>query len=114
MVYINTTAILLVLRYALNQWEKVNHEKADKVFLWIGSVILALLTGLRHFYTGSDTGGYMTRFKQFRKMPWSVVVDKAHDYYEIGYRVIMKIIGYITNHENVFFTILPLTPFHIY
>ncbi len=108
MVYINTTAILLVLRYALNQWEKDNHEQADKVFLWIGSFILALLTGLRHSVTGSDTSGYIASFRQFRRLPWESVVDKAHDYYEVGYRVIMKIIGYITNHENVFFTILAL------
>ena len=108
MVYINTTAILLLIRYALNQWESDNHEKADKIFLWIGSFILALLTGLRHPYTGSDTTNYIASFKQFRKLPWESVVDKAYDYYEVGYRVVMKIIGYITDHENVFFTILAL------
>ncbi len=108
MVYINTTAFLLLMRYAFNQWGKENLEKADKAFLWVGSVILALLTGLRHSVTGSDTSGYIAGFKQFRKLPWSSVIDDSHDYYEIGYRCLIKIIGYITNHENVFFTILAL------
>ncbi len=108
MVYINTTAFLLVLRYALNQWGKDDLEKADKIFLWFGSVILALLTGLRHSVTGSDTGTYIRSFRQFGKLPWRSVVDEAYDYYEIGYRCLIKLLSYITHHENVFFTILAL------
>ncbi len=108
MVYINTMAFLLVLRYTFNQWGKGDLEKADKIFLWFGSAILAMLTGLRHYVTGSDTDSYTNSFKLFRKLPWKKALSEAHEYYEIGYRVFIKIIGYITDHENVFFTIIAL------
>ena len=90
MVYINTMAFLLVMRYAFNQWGKNNLEKADKVFLWCGSVILAVLTGLRHYVTGSDTDTYTNGFKLFRKLSWEKALSEAYDYYEIGYRVFIK------------------------
>ena len=108
MIYINTLAFLLVMRYTFNRWGIHNPDKADKAFLWVGSVILAVITGIRHAVTGSDTSTYIRSFKQFRKLPWNKVVSETYNYYEIGYRVIIKIIGYITDNENVFFTIVAL------
>ena len=108
MIYINTLAFLLVMRYAFNRWGIHTPEKADKAFLWVGSVILAVITGMRHSITGSDTSTYIRSFKQFRKLPWDKVISEIYDYYEIGYRAIIKIIGYITDNENVFFLIVAL------
>ncbi len=108
MIYINTLAFLLVMRYTFNRWGIHNPEKSDKAFLWAGSVILAVITGIRHAVTGSDTKGYIASFKQFRKLPWDKVISETYDYYEIGYRAIMKAIGYITDNENVFFVIVAL------
>ena len=108
MIYINTLAFLLVMRYAFNRCGIHNPEKADKAFLWVGSVILAVITGIRHSVTGSDTTNYINSFKQFRKLPWDKVISETYDYYEIGYRVIMKIIGYVTDNANVFFIIVAL------
>ncbi len=106
MFYINTMFTLLVMRYFMVGAGKNNPERADKVYLFIASGILAAITGLRGKYVGTDTLGYMNNFLRMDSYSWKYALSDRSGRFEWGYKLLTKLIGVITDNENVFLFIV--------
>ena len=105
-IYVNILVILLFTKYALNNFPGIKKETVNKTFIFISTVILALLTGLRDKHTGPDTINYGNNFLLMRKCStFSYAISEKTGRFEIGYKIWVKLIGYITDNVNVFFTI---------
>ncbi len=105
-IYVNVLVILLLIKYSLNHWPNIEQAKIQKIFLVVSSIILALFTGLRDQYTGSDTLGYGTTFLTLRKYGdfWKAVELRAKNG-EYGYGFWNRFWGGITGNVNVYFTV---------
>lgn len=105
-VYINLLVILFLLKYLINQWPNITEPKIQKSFLITSSIILALFTGLRDPYTGADTLGYGRNFLNLREYSsFSYAISEKTGRFEFLYKIWVRLIGYITDNVNVFFTI---------
>lgn len=105
MFYINVMFTLLVLRYSINRWGEKNLEKADTAYLTVASIILALLTGLRGMYVGSDTSGYIRNFHSMRRIPFFTAISEKTGRFEGGYKFLTRFVGIFTDNEVIFFCI---------
>lgn len=105
MFFINTTFFLLVMRYAFNRWGEKDLKKADTAYLTFASIVLALLTGLRGKYVGSDTGVYMNNFLTMRRIPFFTAISEKSGRFEGGYKFLTRFVGIFTDSTVVFFCI---------
>lgn len=106
MFYINTLSFLLVLKYAFNLMGKDNEKKADRIYLFISSAILAFITGFRGKYVGADTMGYIRNFLKMDDYTWGYALSEKSGRFEIGYKFFTKLSGFFTDSENVFLLIV--------
>ena len=102
MFYINTLTFLLVSRFVINQFRRNNPEITDKIYLFLASVALMLLTGLRGSKVGADTRGYIRNFLEMDGFSWKFALSEKSGRFESGYKLWTKLVGAITDSEVVF------------
>lgn len=104
-IYVNVLVILLLIKYSLNHWPNIEQAKIQKIFLVVSSIILALFTGLRDQYTGSDTLGYGLNFiRTTHVSKFSAAMTSDMKNGEYGYRAWTWLISRFTSNPNIFFT----------
>lgn len=105
--YVNVLVILLLVKYALNQWPELEDKNKQTTFLVVSAIVLALFTGLRDQYTGTDTNGYINAFFRYRKYDSiSEIMQLEVKNDEYGYALFTWLIGRFTDNVNIYFTIL--------
>ena len=105
-IYVNVLVILLLIKYSLNHWPNIEQAKIQKIFLVVSSIILALFTGLRDRYTGTDTWNYGDTFiRTVHISKFSTAMNSDMKNGEYGYRAWTWLISRFTSNPNVFFTI---------
>ena len=79
---------------------KQNERRYKILYLFLASLPLFLMIGLRNELMGSDTLVYMRHFSEMRQMSLSEAIESTR--MEIGYIYFVKIISYITPSPKVF------------
>ena len=97
MAYLAIAIIVFVMHIAYRSTDSKNYRK----YIWIFTcAIVFLFVGLRSYYTGNDTKGYVDNFLFYRNYAYADIklfVDK-----DLGYYFLVKTIGLFTASPTVF------------
>lgn len=95
--------ILIALFFCL--FLKDENKKQKKIVIAIMVILLSLLSGLRHYTIGNDTGNYLRHFEQITIYGADAIKMSS---FEIGYNVFEYLVSFFSSNYNVFLFIVSL------
>ena len=91
------------LFYKLLSNKSKNNQRIKKLFISIAILQLFIILALRKSTVGVDISGYI---RQFYYISYSTFNDILLLRHEIGYKLLVKFISFITNNEQIFLAII--------
>lgn len=97
MAYLGIAIFVLIMHLTYRQTSSVSSKKQ----IWILTCgVILFFVGLRSYYVGNDTIGYINRFFVLRNYSYADIA--SFDYRDIGYFYFVKTIGLFTSSPTIF------------
>lgn len=102
-IYILIIVLMMICSYYI---KRSRIEDKKKAFLWVGTVLIVLLCGLRNFKIGADTIQYVAYYEQVAVTPWRML-EHIMNYggFERGFQIYTKLLTYISK-EPTFYLLI--------
>lgn len=102
-VYVFNIILICLWAFLFLLTNNFNSIRGRKAFVWIISIQLIILQGLRHYTVGTDVRTYLNVYNGLKNGGYQ---EFASQRFEIGYKLINKLIGVIGLNEQLFLFVI--------